>query len=298
MESKTMATNKTAFDHMTDKVVEQIKAAMERGDTKWIKPWTSAGANKNPISKTVYKGANQFMLTLMGFTDNRWLTFKQISALKGTVNKGAKGTFVTFWKIIKSTDKKTELATTIPLFKCYIVFNVEQTNLVEIGAIPALVITETTEEQKINTCESIISGYKDAPSVKHGGDRAFYTPDYVQMPLKTSFSDVKAYYATLFHEFAHSTGYQTRLNRDLKGRFGSDKYAYEELVAELSAAFLAAHAGIDDNNYDQSAAYLGGWLKPLQDNPKMFEKAAREAYKVFEYIIGDSKDTEDDNTED
>src|SRR5690606_10795190 len=127
----------------------------------------------------------------------------------------------------------------------------------------------------IETCEQIISGYSDCPKIIHYGDEAFYSPstDYINMPIKEAFKGEEQYYYVLFHEAVHSTGHLSRLGRfserpALVG-YKSAEYSKEELVAEMGASFLNAYAGIKEANFKNSLAYLKGWMKPLQDDPKM-----------------------------
>jgi antirestriction protein ArdC len=82
--------------------------------------------------------------------------------------------------------------------------------------------------------------------IRIGGDKAFYVPakDYIQMPPMSAFENVSSYYATIFHELGHLTGHENRLDRNLTTRFGTEAYAAEELVAELTSAFLCAELGV------------------------------------------------------
>ena len=122
---------------------------------------------------------------------------------------------------------------------------------------------------KINGCENIISNMSNAPLIKYGGDEAFYNPhsDFIMMPTIATFHNDEAYYKTIFHELAHSTGHKRRLNRKElteSNGFGKDNYSKEELTAELTAAFLCAVCGIEQQTITNSVAYLQGWMKALK----------------------------------
>ena len=106
--------------------------------------------------------------------------------------------------------------------------------------------------------------------------------DEVAMPDLCQFKTVKGYLSTMFHELAHSTGHEKRLKRDMTGRFGTPEYAFEELVAELSAVFLCAEHGID-YDIEHHASYLGHWAKLLKDDSNKFIKASTAASKVVKY---------------
>ena len=110
----------------------------------------------------------------------------------------------------------------------------------------------------------------------------------------------ESYYSVLFHELAHSTGHASRLNRKEVTdpiAFGSHDYSLEEMVAELTAAFLCAEAGID-NTVENSAAYIAEWHKVLSADPKLFWIAAGRAQKAADYILGRGKDENQDTHND
>ena len=132
--------------------------------------------------------------------------------------------------------------------------------------------------------------YADGPAVEHGGESAFYAHaiDRIQMPERRRFASTEAYYQALFHEGIHSTGAKKRLNRSTltqAGRFGDANYSQEELVAEMGGAMLLAHAGLEPT-YANSAAYLRGWLKSLNDDKRLVVVAAQSAAKATRYALG------------
>jgi antirestriction protein ArdC len=307
--------NASVYEIVTDRIVK----AIEEGVSPWRKPWAAAGSrfsfNGKPVTGPVnattgkpYRGVNVLLLSLGGFNDPRWLTFKQAQTLGGTVKKGEKGTPIVFWKWVEvkpdtqteETGEETQNTPTgkrVPILRYYTVFNVEQCE--GFKTLKPLVETKPTGKTltPIEAAEGILSGNKNNVEVKHGGDKAFYSPlgDFIGMPHVEQFESMEAYYATRFHEEGHATGHGTRLNRpgivNFNG-FGTDTYSREELVAELTSAFLCAVAGID-SNLDQSAAYLKGWLKPLKGDPKMIVIAAGQAQKAADFILGTEAAEED-----
>ncbi len=122
--------------------------------------------------------------------------------------------------------------------------------------------------------------------VRHGGPKAFYSPstDHIQMPPWEAFKDAEAYYATFGHEHQHWTGGEKRLARDLKGRFGSEAYAMEELGAELGAAFLCADLGLAVNPRPEHAAYIDSWLKVMRGDKRAIFTAASQAQRSTDYL--------------
>src|SRR5262249_43172241 len=123
--------------------------------------------------------------------------------------------------------------------------------------------------------------------VRHGGDRASYSPtlDVIQLPPPEAFRDAERYAATKSHECVHWTKHRTRLNRDFGGRrFGDPCYAREELVAELGAAFLCADLGMTPEPREDHAAYLASWLRVLRADTRAIFTAAAHAQRAVEYL--------------
>jgi len=129
-------------------------------------------------------------------------------------------------------------------------------------------------------------------NVGHGYQRACYRPDLdtIEMPSPTWFFDtptrtaVQAYHGVLFHELTHWTGPTHRCDREFGKRFGDKKYAFEELVAELGAAFLSAAFKITNEPREDHAAYLADWLELLGSDPKVIFTAANKAQEAVEYL--------------
>ena len=195
-----------------------------------------------------------------------------------------------FWKQIEKEDRETGEAVKLPVLRHYHVFNAEQCD--EIRTPEA----EKTEDDQppfepLDAAEQIVAGYRDPPKVDHGGSRAFYRPseDVVRVPEPKQFETGESYYATLFHELAHSTGHSSRIDRKLDTQlspFGSPDYSREELVAEMSAAFLAAAAGISEPTIEASASYLDNWSRQLKGDKRLVVNAAGAAQKAADWILG------------
>lgn len=284
-------------------VTDRILSALEKGTVPWEKPWNAeSGQPVNLKSKKAYRGINIWLLSLSamsaGYSSPYWLSFKQAKDLGGSVRKGEKGTVVVFWKPVKQEDSRDGKPYVI--LRYYRVWNVEQCEGIE-SKIPAPI--ERPDFDPIAEAESILQGYRNAPAVKFGGDRAFYSPsaDFVGMPEKETFVNPSAYYSTHFHEFVHSTGHSSRLNRkgitDPSATFGNAVYSEEELVAEMGAAFLCGMAGILDYTVDRSAAYLDHWKSKISSDPKLVVKAAAAAQKASDHILGISWDKEESTEE-
>ena len=187
-------------------VTEDIIKALENGVCPWKLPWT-AGAPKNAITGHVYRGLNVITLAFAGFSDPRWITFKQALALGGNVKKGEKSHKAYFWKMLDRRNAPTpepgEISTRsgkIPLLKVYSVFNVSQCE--NLGLAP----WTGREHIPSESAEAIIQAMPNQPEIRHGEPRAYYSPsrDLVNLPTPESFDTVGGYYATSFHELAHN----------------------------------------------------------------------------------------------
>lgn len=283
----------SAFD-LYQTVTDQILAMLESGVVPWRSPIlgrNSAGQPKNLNSGKAYRGVNTFLLAFIafarGYGSSYWLTFNQAKERGGAVRKGEKSSLVVFWKQYETTDKQTGDPTKIPVLRYYNVFNAEQIDGIEI---PDAVKFTPIDFNPIEAAEAIAAGYAGGPVVGHdGGQQAFYRPltDTVHMPVQTRFASVEEYYSTLFHELSHSTGHSTRLDRKLDTApkpFGSPDYGKEELVAEMSAAFLSGHAGIQPAVIANQASYLAGWCKHFKEDKKLVISAAGQAQRAADWI--------------
>ena len=281
-----------------DKPAEIIRKKMiellEKNVVPWRKSWI--GNNMTPLSMSSnkpYRGVNRFLLSpiFKPYASPYWGTYKAISGHGGQVRKGEKSSPIVFWNFFEVIDEKTGVKKKIPTLKYFSVFNAEQCEgLPEKFGIPKELV-KITDFQRIESCENIIRGYKDAPMIFPGCARAAYNigMDTIEMIPKESFDSENEYYKTLFHEMIHSTGAEKRLDRELSGNMGSDIYSKEELIAEMGSTFLMAEAGIEDTStMENSAAYIASWLRVLKEpkNINLVVTAASAAERASEYILG------------
>lgn len=121
-----------------------------------------------------------------------------------------------------------------------------------------------------------------------GGNRAYYNvaEDSITLPDTSSFKSENYYFATFIHEVAHSSGHETRLNRDLSGTNGTIPYAKEELKAEIGSSFLCADLGIeiDKDIVNRCKSYVQSWISLIEDKPNELFKAIHDAEKITEFI--------------
>jgi antirestriction protein ArdC len=276
-------------------VTDAIIAELEKGAAPWVKPWhadAASGADHNIVSGAAYRGVNRLILGMAsmgnGYAASQWGTYKQWQDRGAQVLKGQKGTAICFYKPVAGTvDAATgDKINGYAVLKAYSVFNIEQTDAERAPAAEPVIKPFDASEQ----CEAAI--VKTGAIIRHGGDVAFYMPstDAVQLPHKATFDSAAHYYATAFHELTHWTGAKHRLARDHSGRFGNPAYAFEELVAEIGAAYLCADNGIAGEL--RHAGYIASWLKACRDDNTAIFKAAALAQKAADYIKGTAADAE------
>lgn len=285
------------YQEITDKIVAQL----EQGIAPWVQPWRntygSVSDPHNAVSRRCYSGINVLLLWIAsierGYHTSGWLTFKQAKDLGANVKKGEKATQIVFVKQLTVADKDAEGKPTlndsgeenvknINMLRAYHVFNVSQCENLPARYTPT-VETPTARPDLIDPAFRDFIAATQA-DITHGGNRACYSPsrDAVTMPHPEAFTDASAYKATLLHELTHWTGHKSRLDRNLRGRFGNDEYAAEELIAELGAAYLCAGFQIDGQL--QHADYIGHWLSVLKQDKRAIFTAASAAQKAADYL--------------
>ncbi|MBX3165574.1 MAG: DUF1738 domain-containing protein, partial [Bacteroidetes bacterium] len=293
---------KTAFRNVNEAILTEIK----KGNLIWRKGWRMGVVVKGKVygvrnheTQRPYSGANAFFIEMFNNVHKtefvEFLTKKQIEKHGWKLKKEAKPfplmAFVKNTVAEKYTDKdgeEKEFNKTIKGVVYYTVFPVQYID----GFVPIEHKEETDSDYIEVEAQQIIDGMPKAPEIKHGGDRAFYIPsnDFVQMPFKKAFNAPNEYYATLFHELSHSTGHKTRLGRNMLGGKGSKDYAFEELIAELSASYLCTISALPYYNVSNTAAYLKSWAQALEKeinaDPHFLQRAVFKATKAATYILG------------
>jgi antirestriction protein ArdC len=272
-------------------VIDRILDLLDAGTVPWRRPWNPAVGLPRNVRGTAYRGINLLVLGCQSYESPLWLTFRQVTQLGGRVRAGERGTPVLLWKWPErtaDTDGDREQRRPFPLVRYYLVWNLLQTDGIEV---PASSATPSTGAAQFSA-ESVVSRMPAPPVIRHdGGARAFYRPssDSIHMPPREAFHDTDGYRATLFHELVHSTGHSTRLARPAVtdgALFGDHTYSEEELVAEIGAAYLCAHVGISERTLENSAAYVASWLRVLRDDRRLLLRAAQHAQRAVDYVLG------------
>ena len=301
-----MKTNEI-YQAVTDTIIELLESHQE-GD--FNRPWIMIGQDgdyaRNSTTGKYYRGINQLLLSSMlmkrEYLNNTWMTFNQIKNLGGHVLKGEKSTPIIFYKTAYKSDDKKYIAPkvyqgmsaeqqsgidTIPVLKLYRVFNVSsQTEGLDPKHYEAPPQEPLQDFEKDDRAEQVIQSTGiDIEIIQ--GNRAYYdrTADKVRLPLREQFKgQAEPFYSVAFHELAHATGSPERLNREKGKTFGDTNYAKEELVAELTSAFVCASLGFS-KNITNNAAYIKSWLGALKQDNKAVVRAANQAQKAADYIL-------------
>lgn len=268
------------YEQLTKMMVDMVDSA-----GKWSPPWqrSELTCHHNAATKRRYRGMNVLMLWLTeeikGYDYPVWATFKQWQSMKCQVKKGEKGTPVVFYDKYKRQVNGGEDEVAYTIAKTHYVFNASQVN----GYEPPK--AEPASHNKIMDCEAFLKNSK--ARIEIHGERAYYHPeqDKIVMPDIGLFKTPEHYYSTAFHELTHWTGAGHRLNRELKGIGFRSEYAFEELVAELGASFLAAEFGILNVTKEENASYLRGWRDAMKKDNKIIFNAASLATKAVEYLV-------------
>ncbi|KFC64494.1 Antirestriction protein [Devosia sp. LC5] len=288
------AVRTSLYDDITNKIIGEL----EQGRVPWVQPWGTAAAKaplampKNAATGRGYSGINVLILwgavIQHGFPGQSWLTFRQALSLGGNVRKGEHGTTVVYAdRFIPEDEKKRARETgddahAIPFLKRFTVFNAAQCEgLPEDIGIAAPPLPPGLIEPKV---EALIKA--TGIDFRIGGDRAFYVPaaDYVMVPPPQAYFEPINWHRTALHEIGHASGAPHRLNRNLSGSFGSKFYSVEEITAELISAFCCASMGIVPTV--RHADYIGSWLTCLREDNRVIVRAASQASKAADYILG------------
>lgn len=264
-------------------VTEQIIAQLEAGCAPWVRPWSGSQLPANAFTHRPYRGANIVALwmtqTIGGYPTAEWVSFRQALQLGGNVRKGERGTPIFFYSLLERDDERAKDGVRrIPLLRSYTVFNVAQCD----GLPVAAASDPRPNFERLDDAEAFLRAI--GATVRHGGTQAFYSPlaDAITLPQFEQFETPEHYYGTSLHEHGHWSGAKHRLAREFGKRFGDDAYAFEELVAELTSAFLCAELAIAGNL--RHPEYLAHWVRILRSDAKAILSAGARASEAADYL--------------
>ena len=309
-------TKSSAYEKLTPQrkqLVDQVLANLEKGNLFWTQGWFAAGAPESAVTGKKYRGINNLYLSLVAmaenYGDNRWATFRQMEEKGWTFKKDEEGHTLGKGKSVsveyyEMRDKETKRRfdrsvldgmtfdeqreymdkNVYWLRKFYRVFNCSLMDGVPAKEMPTIDVND-----RIEKAEAILDYWNANESkIVYGGSQAFYRPstDEVHLPEREKFKSTQSFYDTAFHEIGHSTGHESRLNRDLSGGFGSQSYAMEELRAEIASIFMAQDLGIEpsEDRLQNNAAYIQSWKDEIKENPNALFTAIADADKIARYV--------------
>ena len=309
-------TKSSAYEKLTPQrkqLVDQVLANLEKGNLFWTQGWVAAGAPESAVTGKKYRGINNLYLSLVAmaenYGDNRWATFRQMEEKGWTFKKDEEGHTLGKGKSVsieyyEMRDKETKRRFDRSVLdgmtfdeqreymdknvywirKFYRVFNCSL-----MDGVPAKETLMIDVNDRIEKAEAILDYWNANESkIVYGGSQAFYRPstDEVHLPEREKFKSTQSFYDTAFHEIGHSTGHESRLNRDLSGGFGSQSYAMEELRAEIASIFMAQDLGIEpsEDRLQNNAAYIQSWKDEIKENPNALFTAIADADKIARYV--------------
>lgn len=291
---------------ITDKIIDLLEQGGNVSRDRWSKA-AQNGFPRNGKTGSAYRGVNVLLLWTAaidaGYTSNVWMTFKQAAEMGAHVRKGEKGVMCAYFEMVKrkgnepveQEDGEEGKGGFFPMCKPFWLFNVAQ-----IEGLPESfhqVTEKPADFSPIEEAEAILSA--SGASIAHGYDSAFYAPskDQICLPARERFTSPENYYATALHELTHWTGHESRLSRQFGKRFGDDAYAFEELVAELGAAFVVGHVGFVGATIENHAAYLESWLRVLKNDKTAIFTASKQAGLAYDFILSRAGKSSEENAE-
>ena len=288
------------YDRQAERIAAFFIEGLKNGTNRFVQPWKPDGLRHeayNPTTGKAYKGGNQIALMFAewdlqaegklpeGNTDHRWLTYKQAAAIGAQVKKGEQGRMLVAWKEVE--DKRAQAEGTLEgeeakkrmIAQAFFVFHASQ-----IDGMPELTIPPPQPlEARLAVAQRLLD--ESGARIEHGGNGAYYQPstDHIQMPHRSQFTSQDAYYAVALHELGHWTGHETRLNRPFSFDRNDPEYAREELRAEMASYALSQRVGVE---YDpgQHQAYVNGWIKLLEKDPREILRAANDVEKIMTHL--------------
>ncbi len=282
-------------------LVDAYIKSLEEGDLIWEQMWQTFQP-ENGASGKKYRGVNNLYLSYIslkrGYKDNRWVTYNQMSKKNWSFIKEAKGQGITveYWGMKNKVDNKIY---SFPDYNKIVEENPDKAKEFRASKMSYVVFNGDLVDGLVNNpnhpqneiisneyIENIINNL--GVQYQEGGNDAYYNPisDKVVIPPSSSFKTTYSYYATQLHELSHSTGHESRLNRNIKNRFGSEEYAKEELRAEISSSFLMQkfHLEVDNRHLENHKSYVKSWLELLKNEPQELFDAITEANQIVDYL--------------
>lgn len=307
-----------------EQVAQSFIQSLQEAPREWTKTWASneTGRPRNLVTGRAYRGLNMAYLKYIEnrreFHDPRWLTYRQAVDAGYQIPKGTKMTPVEYFFMYDNLEKKTipwnrynalsddekfERVNTAngklaepgvsgtgikPRYELrhrdHYVFNASQ-----LEGVPEFQFDRTVNDIAPSAVVDAVASGMQVPIEHKEQDRAFYTPvlDRITLPLRSQFDSDYDYQATALHELGHATGHESRLDRNIRNRFGTPEYAFEELIAEITSCYMGEYIPqpMSEADMDNHLAYVQGWIKEIQSDNSYLFGAIREAERAADYMI-------------
>lgn len=291
MQETVLSRKLNVYGAITEKIARAIKEAKGSYQMPWHTGDVPLHVPTNAVTDHPYRGVNILSLWIdasrKGFPSAKWASYKQWQTLGAQVRRGQTGSLIIFYKALEQTELEKELGE-LPrnVAKATWVFNAAQVDNWLPPDSPPILSEFQIDEGVTAFIEAV------GANIEHGYSMARYRPDMdrIEMPSPSWFIDTKTqtaregYHSTLLHELTHWTGASHRLDRLQSGRPGKHAYAFEELIAELGAAFMCAAFKITNEPRLDHAAYVAGWLEVFNDDPRAIFTASHRAQQAIEYL--------------
>lgn len=281
------------YDKMQEEIIKMLESAVNNPtEFKWDLPWREGEHSpRNPTKRNealkgrAYQGTNRSLLNSIavnrGYETNKWAGITQWKKMGGKASPNARPVNVLV-PIAGSDPRK---------YKVEEVYNVADIDGLKPEMYkPEIDLENMSPKARAKNAEAVVK--EIAPRIREnqvGG--AFFSPsqDFINMPFFDSFETAEGYYATLLHEITHWTGHPSRNDRDQQSKFGSKKYAYEELIAEIGSAMLLGFIGISPEVRKDHIGYLSSWLEKIKTDKSSLRRAFAEAQQAVDYLLNKSK---------
>lgn len=281
-------------------ITASILEKLEDGTKPWVQPWTGC-PQRRPLRHcgTAYRGINVLVLWMAakarGYASPYWMTYRQAEALGGQVRRRETCSHAVLYKTVDAKEAEgddtamlsNDSDRTRRVLRSFAIFNADQIDGLPakylVTPVPVEPLPKSIHRPKLEAFFSRIPA-----KVQHLGDAAYYNSarDEIVLPPVERFATSDGYFATRAHETVHWTGHEKRLDRSFGKRFGDNAYAFEELVADITAAILGAELGLPEAELDNHAAYVDHWVKVLKADKNAILTAASKADEAVEFIMG------------
>lgn len=310
---KTGKDKPTKLDETWSALADAVVADMRRDGLDWIRSWQFEPP-RNAVTGKPYRGRNAILLLyamrVAGFKDPRFVTYNMAKEAGWQVAKGSKSFPIEKWRRFAfrtdapderirqpRTEEEWRRVLDDPDYdvRYAVVGHFNVFNASQVEGVPELEARAAREidDDLIDQLEE----FSPAPVDEVFGNEAYYNPGrhHIVVPTRPQFASSDAMARVLLHEQTHSTGHESILGRDLTGSFGSEKYAREELVAELGSLFCATELGIRFDSigesvggeyWDTHVSYLKGWSSKFEDPAAAIKAAVPLASAAAETILG------------